>query len=214
MQKLFKSKILVIVLVLAAATLSLGKSSKLRMSWKNPAYSSANKFHRVLALGLSDKTVVRVDFEDSLAAELSSKGYEAVPGNTILLRPAGTQLDLNYLREQIRANHIEAVVVSRLVKVDDTVTYVPGTAYFAPYPYYNSFYGYYGTLYPVVYTPGYLREEKKVRIETNLYFVNGAPDGQLVWTGITDTFNPSNVHKAIKGLVDLVVTKMQKDEVL
>ena len=214
MQKLFKSKILVIVLVLAAATLSLGKSSKLRMSWKNPAYSSANKFHRVLALGLSDKTVVRVDFEDSLAAELSSKGYEAVPGNTILLRPAGTQLDLNYLREQIRANHIEAVVVSRLVKVDDTVTYVPGTAYFAPYPYYNSFYGYYGTLYPVVYTPGYLQQEKKVRIETNLYFVNGAPDGQLVWTGITDTFNPSNVHKAIKGLVDLVVTKMQKDEVL
>ena len=207
-------KILVIVLVLAAATLSLGKSSKLRMSWKNPAYSSANKFHRVLALGLSDKTVVRVDFEDALATELSSKGYEAVPGNTILLRPAGTQLDLNYLREQIRANHIEAVVVSRLVKVDDTVTYVPGTAYFAPYPYYNSFYGYYGTLYPVVYTPGYLREEKKVRIETNLYFVNGAPDGQLVWTGITDTFNPSNVHKAIKGLVDLVVTKMQKDEVL
>lgn len=214
MQKPFKSKILVIVLVLAAATLSLGKSSKLRMSWKNPAYSSANKFHRVLALGLSDKTVVRVDFEDSLAAELSSKGYEAVPGNTILLRPAGTQLDLNYLREQIRANHIEAVVVSRLVKVDDTVTYVPGTAYFAPYPYYNSFYGYYGTLYPVVYTPGYLQQEKKVRIETNLYFVNGAPDGQLVWTGITDTFNPSNVHKAIKGLVDLVVTKMQKDEVL
>jgi hypothetical protein len=214
LQKPFKSKILVIVLVLAAATLSLGKSSKLRMSWKNPAYSSANKFHRVLALGLSDKTVVRVDFEDSLAAELSSKGYEAVPGNTILLRPAGTQLDLNYLREQIRANHIEAVVVSRLVKVDDTVTYVPGTAYFAPYPYYNSFYGYYGTLYPVVYTPGYLQQEKKVRIETNLYFVNGAPDGQLVWTGITDTFNPSNVHKAIKGLVDLVVTKMQKDEVL
>jgi hypothetical protein len=214
LQKLFMRKILVIVLVLAAATLSLGKSSKLRMSWKNPAYSSANKFHRVLALGLSDKTVVRVDFEDALATELSSKGYEAVPGNTILLRPAGTQLDLDYLREQIRANHIEAVVVSRLIKVDDTVTYVPGTAYFAPYPYYNSFYGYYGTLYPVVYTPGYLREEKKVRIETNLYFVNGAPDGQLVWTGITDTFNPSNVHKAIKGLVDLVVTKMQKDDVL
>jgi hypothetical protein len=214
LQKLFMRKILVIVLVLAAATLSLGKSSKLRMSWKNPAYSSASKFHRVLALGLSDKTVVRVDFEDALATELSSKGYEAVPGNTILLRPAGTELDLDYLREQIRANHIEAVVVSRLIKVDDTVTYVPGTAYFAPYPYYNSFYGYYGTLYPVVYTPGYLREEKKVRIETNLYFVNGAPDGQLVWTGITDTFNPSNVHKAIKGLVDLVVTKMQKDEVL
>ena len=209
-----RRKALVIVIVLVAAALLFGKSSKLITSWRNPAYSLSKKFHRVLALGLSDKTVVRADFEDALAAELSSKGYDAVPGNTILLRPSGTQLDLNYLREQIRAQQIEAVVVSRLVKVDETVTYVPGTAYFTPYPYYNTFYGYYGTLYPVVYSPGYLQKEKKVRVETNLYYVNGAPEGQLVWTGITDTLNPSNVHKAIKGLVNLVVTKMEKDEAL
>ena len=214
MQKPLIRKVLGIVIVLAAATLLFGKSSKLIMSWKNPAYSPTKKFHRVLALGLSNKTEVRADFEDALAAELSTKGYEAVPGNTILLRPAGTQLDLNYLKEQIRANRIEAVVVSRLIKVDNTVTYVPGTAFVAPFPYYNTFYGYYGALYPVVYSPGYLQKEKKVRVETNLYYVDGAPDGQLVWTGTTDTFNPSNVHKAIKGLVNLVVTKMQKDEAL
>ena len=94
------------------------------------------------------------------------------------------------------------------------MTYIPGTAYFAPYAYYNTFYGYYGTQYPVVYSPGYLQKEKKVRVETNIYFVNGAPDGQLVWTGITDTLNPSNVHKVIRRLIDLVVTKMQKDDVL
>ena len=214
MQKPLIRKVLGIVIVLAVATLLYGKSSKLIMSWKNPAYSPTKKFQRVLALGLSNKTEVRADFEDALAAELSNKGYEAVPGNTILLRPAGTQLDLNYLKEQIRANQIEAVVVSRLIKVDNTVTYVPGTAFVAPFPYYNSFYGYYGALYPVVYSPGYLQKEKKVRVETNLYYVNGAPDGQLVWTGTTDTFNPSNVHKAIKGLVNLVVTKMQKEEAL
>jgi hypothetical protein len=214
LQKLFRRRSLVSVIVLLTAILVFGKSSKLTMSWKNPAYSPAKKFHRVLALGLSDKTEVRVDFEDALAAELSNKGYEAVPGNTILLRPAGTQLDLDYLREQIRAHQIEAVLVSHLVRVDDTETYVPGTAYYVPYAYYNSFYGYYGTLYPVVYSPGYLQKEKKVRVETNLYYVDGEPNGQLVWTGITDTFNPSNVHKAIKGLVNLIVTKMQKDEAL
>jgi hypothetical protein len=206
-------KLLAIAVVLAAGTLLFGKSTKLIMSWRNPNYAPTQRFHRVLALGLSNKTEVRADFEDALAAELASKGYEAIAGNSILLRPAGTQLDLGYLREQIRANQIEAVVVSRLIKVDDTVTYVPGTAYFYPVSYYNSFYGYYGTVYPVVYSPGYLRQEKKVRIETNLY-VTSAPDGQLIWTGITDTLNPSNIHKAVKGLVKLVVTKMQKEEVL
>jgi len=214
LQKPLVHKVLAIGIVLVAAAVLFGKSTKLMMSWKNPAYIPTRKFHRVLALGLSNKTEVRADFEDTLAAELSNKGYEAVPGNAILLRPVGTQLDINSLKEQIRANQIEAVVVSRLVKVDNTVTYVPATAYFMPFPYYNTLYGYYGALYPVVYSPGYLQKEKKVRVETNLYFVNGAPDGQLVWTGMTDTLNPSNVHKAIKGLVNIVVTKMEKEGVL
>jgi hypothetical protein len=207
-------KVLIIVGVLISAILVVGKSTKLVLSWRNPSHSQTKKFHRVPTLGLSNKTEVRADFEDALAAELSSKGLDAVPGNTILLRPPGTQLDLNTLKEQVRANQIEAVVVSRLIKVDDTVSYIPGTAYAVPFPYYNTFYSYYGTLYPVVYSPGYLQKEKKVRVETNLYYVTPAPDGQLVWTAITDTFNPSDVHKAIRKLVKLVVTQMQNDEVL
>ncbi len=207
-------KVLTIVTVFTAATLLFGASSKLVMSWRNPNYAPAKRPHRVLALGFSNNMTVRVDFEDALAAELASKGLVSVAGNDILLRPPGTKLDLNYLREQIRANQIEAVVVSRLIKVDESVTYLPGTPYIVPFPYYNTFYGYYGTLYPVIYSPGYLKEERKVRVETNLYYVNGAPDGQLVWTGITDTFNPSNVDKAIKGLVNLVVTKMQDEDAL
>jgi hypothetical protein len=205
--------VLITAIVLVAATLLFGGSSKLITSWRNPTYAPTKKFHRVLAMGFSNKMEVRADFEDALAAELTSKGLEAIAGNTILLRPPGTKLDLTYLREQIQANQIEAVVVSRLIKVDNKTTYVPGTPYFVPYPYYNTFYGYYGTLYPVVYSPGYLQQEKKVRVETNVY-VTTAPDGELIWTGITDTVNPSNVHNAIKGLVNLVVTKMQKEDVL
>ncbi len=65
----------------------------------------------------------------------------------------------------------------------------------------------------MVYSPDYLREEKKVRIETNLYVIS-SQEGELVWTGVTDTFNPSNVQKAINGLVKLVVKQMQSDEAL
>jgi ABC-type antimicrobial peptide transport system permease subunit len=204
--------ILTIVIVLLAVSLATAKSSKLVMSWKNPNYV-ARKFHRVLALGLSDKTGVRANFEDALAEQLAATGLETIPGNSILLRPEGTQFDLNYLKTQVRENQIDAVVVSRLIKVDNTVTYIPGSAYVAPFPYYNTFYGYYGTVYPVVYSPDYLREEKKVRIETNLYVIS-SQEGELVWTGVTDTFNPSNIQKAINGLVKLVVKQMQIDQAL
>jgi hypothetical protein len=206
-------RLLVIVISLLAVVSASGKSSKLVTSWKNAAYSPEKKFHRVLALGLSDKTVIRADFEDALAAQLGTIGLESIPGNAILLRPEGTQFDLNYLRTQIRENRIDAVVVSRLIKVENTVTYIPGNPYYPPYPYYNSFYGYYGTVYPMVYSPGYLKKEKKVRIETNLYAIS-SEEGELVWTCITDTFNPSNVDKAIDRLVKLVVEQMQSEGIL
>ncbi len=206
-------KALAIALVLAVVPLVFPKSSKLVMSWKNPAYASDQKFTRVLALGLSDKTEIRADFEDALAAQLAQTGVTAIPGHTILLRPEATKLDLEYLKAQIRENKIDAVVVSRLIKVEKNVTYIPGGPYVSPFPYYTTFYGYYRVVYPVVYSPDYLREEKKVRIETNVYST-ASPDGELVWTGITDTFNPSNVHKTMKGLVKLVVTQMESEGVL
>ena len=62
--------------------LATAKSSKLVMSWKNPNYV-ARKFHRVLALGLSDKTGVRANFEDALAEQLVATGVETIPGNSI-----------------------------------------------------------------------------------------------------------------------------------
>jgi hypothetical protein len=183
------------------------------MSWKNPSYVTDKKFQRVLALGLSDKTEIRADFEDALARQLSQTGVTAIPGHAILLRPESTQLDLNYLKAQIVENKIDAVVVSRLIKVENKVTYIPGGPSVSPFPYYTTFYGYYRVVYPVVYSPDYLREEKKVRIETNLYSTV-SPVGDLVWTGVTDTFNPSSVHKTINGLVKLVVKEMQSEGVL
>jgi len=120
---------------------------------------------------------------------------------------------MNQLKDVIRGQNIDAVVASRLIKVNEKVTVIPGQP-ITPFPYYyNTFYGYYGAIYPVVYSPDYLREEKKVRIETNLYST-ASPDGELVWTGVTDTFNPSSVHKTINGLVKLVVKEMQSEGVL
>jgi hypothetical protein len=207
------SRILLALITLLSITLASGKSSKLVTSWKNPGYLPARKPYRVLALGLSDKTTIRADFEDALAAELTATGVESIPGNTILLRPEGTKVDLQYLRGQVRDHKIDVVVVSRLVKVENNVTYVPGTPYIAPFPYYQSFYGYYGAIYPVVYSPRYLKQEKKVRIETNLYVIR-SEEGELGWTCITDTFNPSNMDKAINRLVKLVVKQMQSEGAL
>lgn len=187
-------------------------STKLVMSWKNPNYPEPH-FKRILVLGMSDRTEVRANFEDALSGKIARPGIETIPGNQILLRPEGTTVDLSYIKTQVRSNHVDAVIVSRLVKVDKNIKYVPGTTFYMPYPYYGTFYGYYGAVYQEVYTPGYLREEKKVRIETNLYAIKGE-EGELAWTAVSDTFDPSSPKKAIDSVVKLVVKELEKGNLL
>ena len=114
---------------------------------------------------------------------------------------------------QIRDNHIDAVIVSRLLKVDKKVTYIPSSTYVAPFPYYYSFYGYLGAVYPVMYDPGYEREDTTVRVETNVYSTS-KQDGDLVWTGVSDSFNPKSAKKVADGLVNEVPKQMEKDGLL
>jgi hypothetical protein len=48
-----------------------------------------------------------------------------------------------------------------------------------------------------------VREDRMARIETNLY-ATATPEGELVWTGISDSFNP-------KFSEEVVVKDLEKD---
>jgi hypothetical protein len=64
--------------------------------------------------------------------------------------------------------------------------------------------------YRQVSSPDYLREDKTVRVETNLY-ATATREGELVWTGISDSFNPNSAKKAINGVVKVVVKDLEKE---
>jgi len=203
-----KQKLLIVVLLFAAA--SGNASTRLKESWKNPNYSG-QPFKTILALGMSNNLENRADFEVALAGKMARPGITTIAGTDILLRPTAGPINLVYLKEQIAAYKIDAVVVCRLVKVKTDVVDVPGEPYFLPY--YTSFYGYYGAVYPIVYSPDYLVQEKTVQVETNVYAITPT-DGVLIWTGTSDTFDPSSAHQVINGVVDLVVKELEKLEIL
>jgi hypothetical protein len=190
-----------------------GKSIKIITSWFNPAYQGQG-FRKILVIGVAQNLKVRADFEDEMAAQIARAGVQTIPGNQILLRPdAQAKPDFAYLRGQIRDNGIDAVVVSRLLTIDKKVTHVPSSTYVAPFPYYYSFYGYLGAVYPVVYDPGYTREDTTVSVETNVYATN-KPEGDLVWTGVSKSFNPKSAEKVVDGLVKEVPKQMERDGLL
>src|SRR5215472_7856893 len=143
-RRLFSCPILLSIFLLTVFSGASAKSIKIVTSWFNPKYEGQT-FHKVLVIGVAQDLEVRADFEDDMAAKISRPGIETIPGNQILLRPdPKAKPDLDYLRTQIRVNHIDAVIVSRLLKVDKKVTYIPSSTYVAPFPYYYSFYGYLG----------------------------------------------------------------------
>jgi hypothetical protein len=213
-QKLFTAAAIWTLTLCSLAVLPVanGKATKLLASWKNPDYSGS-KPRRILVIGMSENPEVRADFEDDLSSALANDGLEVIPGNTILFRPDSAELEPDYLRAQIRDFKIDAVLVSRLVKVDKKTTYIPGHSYVVPYGYYQSFYGYYHTAYRQVYSPDYLREDTTVRVETNFYAAN-LSDGELIWTGMSDSFNPKSAKKVIDGLVKLVVKELTMQNLL
>jgi hypothetical protein len=206
-----KRRALVILAITAGLALTGSKSTKLVFTWLNPN-QQGNHFKNIMVLGINGRASIRAEFEDQLCAGIARPGIQCSPSYSLIPRPTGTPLDINDLRNVVSGQNIDAIVASRLVKVDKTVTYIPGQAY-PMFPVYGTFYGYYGAIYPVVYSPDYLRVDKTAQVETNFYSAV-APDGVLVWTGTSDTVNPKSPNKAIDALAKLIVQELQKQNII
>ena len=181
------------------------------LSWRNPNYSG-EQFKHILVLALNGKAENRLEFEDLLVAAIARPGIEATQSYVFLARPDATPIDMNDLKAVIREHEFDAVLVARLTKRETKTTHVPGEVY-TPFPYYRTFYGYYGAVYPIVYSPGYLQEETTAQVETNFYST-AKPDGELVWTGTTNSFDAKSPMKVIKDLVKIVIKELEKQNVI
>ena len=196
--------------LLGSALLTAG-SPKLELSWKNPNYTGG-AFRNILVLGLNGKAANRAEFEDRLTAAISRPGTNVSPSYEFLARPDATPIDMNDFRSLLREQKFDGIVVARLTKRETKTTYVPGDVY-SPVPYYGTFYGYYSALYPVIYSPGYMQTEKTAQVEVNFYST-APPDGELVWTGTTNTFDASSAMKRIKDLSRIVCQELERQKII
>jgi hypothetical protein len=202
---------MLLIAYLAGSALLAIAAPKLEVSWKNLNYAGGT-FKNILVLALNGKAANRAEFEDELVAAITRPGGKAAPSYEFIARPDATPIDMNDLRGLVREQKFDAIVVARLTKRDTKTTYVPGEVY-TPFPYYGTFYGYYSALYPAVYSPGYMATEKQAQVEVNFYST-AKPDGELVWTGTTNTFEASSAMKVIKDLVKIVTKELEKENII
>jgi len=196
---------LLVMLVLLAEGLAYG--SKLKFQWKNANYKGGT-FRNILVLAINGKALARADFEDRMVQEMARPGVTVTQSYTLMPRPDATPINMNDLRGYVKDNKFDAIVASRITNLSQTWKEM-SPADFPFDPYYGTFYGYYAAVAPLVYDPSYMVKETDVQVETNWYAAV-APDGQLVWSGTTDSKNPHSEPKAVDVIVKALVPAFEE----
>jgi hypothetical protein len=182
-------------------------STQLTNSWKDPA-APGTQFKKVLTVCACKDDGMRRTVEDRLAAAI--KGSE--PSYSVL---SDQQLGSREgTKAALKEGGFDGVVMLRLVSVDKTQTYVPGSAYSVPVGY-RSMYGGWGyggyAAYGTVYDPGYVRNDKLVNFDTNVYRV---ADEKLLWASRSQTDNPSSVNQMVDDIIAETTKEMKKQKVI
>ena len=196
-------------LALAGLALLLGGcgTTTFTSTWKAPdarplQFAAGDK---VVALVLSESASMRRSGEANLADVLDQRGFDAIAGYTIL--PEGAVNDEARAKAAIEASGAVAVVALRPMGSEKEISSTPATYYGGPG--YGSFWGggYYGYGWGGAYSPGSIRTDTYVSIETLIYDLR---QNKLVWAGRTRTMNPSNVEGFIEELAKAVGKELRE----
>ena len=186
-----------------------GTKTTIPLTWRNPGYEGV-VFTKLLVIGVGEDESARRLFEDEFAEALSSEGAQAKPSWGLL--PQSTQLTREEVAAAVQQGDFDAVIVTRILSIDKEQEYVQGRSYTVPSGYYGSgYYGYYATSYAVVHEPGYFKTNTTFRLETNLYAVG---NGGLVWSGQSDTLNPSSIAEVIDSMTKAVSKELREERLI
>jgi len=199
-------------LAMAAFAILLGgcASTSLTSSWVSPDYRGG-PLKKIAILVMAKDETIRRFAEDQMVQKMPA-GTTATPGYVLFDKAEAD-------KEKVRATLVKAgydgVLVSRLVAIDKSETYVPPQTNFVPMrplggisPYYGNFGGYYGYGYTMMQTtPGYTVENTTIVVETILYKL---PDDTPLWTGTTQTLDPRSRPEMVQAIAQLVEEELHK----
>jgi hypothetical protein len=186
-------------LVMAVGALACSTTS-FKSTWRDPtAQPVALRGQKVAAFVMTPNESTRRAGEDVLARELSARGVVGVPGYQLVgPQPAH---DSEALRSKLEQAGMDGSVIMRIVDRRQEVNYVPGG------PSYASMYGYWDYGWAMVGTPGYLQTDTIVSVETLVYSLR---QDKLLWGGVSETTDPSNLDAFIKEVVQEAGKEIQK----
>jgi hypothetical protein len=192
-------------LALSAAALCACTSTRMVTSWRDPE-SARVAFKKVLVVAIVKDLDRRRAVESRMVADIARPGVVAVPSFK-LITAADTRNDAT-LKAAMQEGGFDGAVVWRTISIKTETHVVEGgrpTLMMNP-----GFWGYYDLGWRVETDPPTLTTERVVSVETTVYRITRDSD-QLVWTGTSDTIDPSSLDKLVDGVVDATLSSMRHD---
>jgi hypothetical protein len=166
-----------------------------------PGYDRAF-FTSLFLIGVGENEEKRRLFEDVFSRVLSDDSANVTPSWKRL--PQSSLLTETELEAVIGTNQFDAVLITRLVSVDEEYFEEQADGVQRAHP----FEEYYQVSYEVVHELGYYERRSTYRLETNLYSVR---EGGLVWSAHSAPVDPDPVEKDIDSLARAVAEKLRQE---
>ena len=177
-------------------------------TWRSPeARPLRLSGKKVFAVFVQPNPTLRRRGEDAMVREITARGARGVPSYTVL---SESELkDADAAKRKAEELGFSGAVVMRIVGSETQYTFEP--AYWGR-PHYRHFWGgYWGWGWGTVYEPGYLREDKIVKVETLVYSLE---QDQLVWAGVSRTFNPAEIESFVSELAGAITKELAREGLL
>lgn len=186
--------------VLSLAVLAgCAANTRLTSTWSDPSETGPLNFQKVLVVVASADQELRNRVEGQISVMM--KQTEGVPAYMAI--PESAIRDTSKVKEILLSNDYDGAIVVRLVSATTETTWVDTS--------YAGFWGYYGWLWPTVGSPGYLRTDTRVKLETKVYSLK---EDKLVWAGLSSTFDPQSGEQLLKDVAAAVAADMKSKGVI
>jgi hypothetical protein len=196
------------LLVVAALACFGCATSAFQSTWKSPdAKPLQLRDRKVAAVFVSRDPLLRRLAEDAMAREITDRGAVGVAAYTFL---SDSEIrDRDTAQAKAASLGFAAAAVMRVVGSETLYRHRPAHVSVWVHPPYRRIWGdYWGWGWGSVWAPGYLREERIVKVETLIYSLD---DDELVWAGVSRTFEPLRIEHFVADLAVEVSEELARE---
>jgi hypothetical protein len=202
-----RARLVPIAAVLLLAVDLVAASPKFTSSWKAPEASNIRfTGKRVAALVITSDMNLEMSAEEQLVRELAKRKIEGLAAYRIV--PKQALSNSGEARGWFERAGVDGVISLRPVSAETVRSYSPSLWVSSSYA---TMWGYYDYGWTSVYTPGSMREDTTLVVET---LIHSVPLNTLLWAGVSTTTNPKEAQVFIGALVEATIKEMKKQKLL